>query len=559
MINSQLLDSLNEPGGVPSALIELTTQFTDLWKKANDRADQTTPLLLLIDGLDEIADEEITIVDRLPTVLNDYVHLVITSRPNPKPQQHIPAEHPFSRPKVVPLEPFDDDDIKKTLSNRSFSQPITPDLIQRIRKVTEGVPIYVHFICEDIAANGISALQELEKKLPDNIDGYFQTQLQKLYETTAKETTTWQILGLLSAAIGGMTHEELSDILKVFPSDIRKACKPIARFLKGEKRYELMHGLFRRALEKELPHRVSPYEQQLLNWCKSYQAQQWPATTPDYVLEHFVQHLEDDPDHESLYKLVDRRWMELKYERTGAHESFARDMEHVSFCAANANPPDWEPLVGSVLASSTIISSSRVLDGWSLLRALIFAGESKKACLYADLVQSDENRLSKYTEIAIECIKIGEFNVAVAKLKQAAHIARQSVKELQKKAAWIDDSIKDLDVAQMAIKLAEVSDFQASILHLKNLRSIPILAWTKLRIAQQMYRAGEKELALAQANEALNKAVGSYDNIIVYNRIWPEAKSLGVKEKQNVTYTLGEIRIPSVSKPDITEKLQDIE
>jgi hypothetical protein len=89
---------LNLPGGVPPDLPSLRSQFSQLWAQALKLAGPEQPCLLLLDGLDEQAPGDVTIAHLLPANLAPYVHIVVTSRPNPEPLQQTAWSIRFARP-----------------------------------------------------------------------------------------------------------------------------------------------------------------------------------------------------------------------------------------------------------------------------------------------------------------------------------------------------------------------------------------------------------------------------------------------------------------------------
>lgn len=80
-VNSQLLDLVELPGGVPAGLEAQRSQLVHLWAEAKATASASRPLLLVVDGLDEMATGKVTIAGLLPAELGPYVHVVVTSRP----------------------------------------------------------------------------------------------------------------------------------------------------------------------------------------------------------------------------------------------------------------------------------------------------------------------------------------------------------------------------------------------------------------------------------------------------------------------------------------------
>jgi hypothetical protein len=107
-VNSQLLDLLKLPGGVPAELETQRSQLLALWTAASDMASAERPLVLLVDGLDEMASGPVTICDLLPAELGTYVHVLVSSRPDPESTALVAPEHPLRRAQVIRLRRLDD-------------------------------------------------------------------------------------------------------------------------------------------------------------------------------------------------------------------------------------------------------------------------------------------------------------------------------------------------------------------------------------------------------------------------------------------------------------------
>lgn len=115
-LNSQIIDVLqlnNQP--VPTELSGLRAQFSNLWPPLLESTNSEKPLVLLIDGLDEMAMGQVTIADLLPSNLSSYVHTVVTSRPNPDPRDQVPLEHPLKTAVTRTLSTFSEDEVRNLL------------------------------------------------------------------------------------------------------------------------------------------------------------------------------------------------------------------------------------------------------------------------------------------------------------------------------------------------------------------------------------------------------------------------------------------------------------
>ena len=132
-INAQLLDALGADGGTPPGVTELRAQLSELWAAASERATIERPLLLIVDGLDEMAAEAIAIADLLPTALGAHVHVVVSSRTKPDPRDAVPPEHPLQRAHVLELR-------SRSASRRSGASSSATTSIRRERARSASSP-----------------------------------------------------------------------------------------------------------------------------------------------------------------------------------------------------------------------------------------------------------------------------------------------------------------------------------------------------------------------------------------------------------------------------------
>ncbi len=330
-LNSQLLDLLQRPGGVPPELASLQSQFSELWNLAITQASETHPLLLVIDGLDEMQAEqgETSIAQILPSSLAPHVHVVVTSRPSPSPWTYIPLEHPLRSVEVYRLQRFGESEVQELLEQYGVANDVVSRLSRRVLEITNGEPLFARFVCQDVAAKGEAALVLLEKSPPRDVRAYFQGQLAQL-RSLATSQLSRDILGLLLVVLGGISAEEIADILGTGRWNVDEAITPIRRFLIGDETLELMHLQLKGAVADLFSRREKQaYPQKLLDWCRTYEAANWPDETPPYILEHYAQHLQAMDAREELKALfADQHWMKARIpQRAYTYDGYLADLE----------------------------------------------------------------------------------------------------------------------------------------------------------------------------------------------------------------------------------------
>lgn len=390
-INSQLLSITNNEGGIPSDLYSLRNQFSQLWRSMVANAQHDKPLLLLVDALDEMAVTEASIANELPTLLGPYVHVIVTSRPNPKPLQQISIEHPFKNAETLRLHRLNITQTQMLLQTYNVASINLGETTKRIFRMTRGEPLFAKFVCQEVSEHGTVALSQLENNPPKDVEEYFRQNFARL-DRFAADKLTWDILGVFIATLGGISLQDIAEVLNISPRGVRKAIEPIRRFLLGEEKLELMHLQLRKVVAGEFSDNEKIiYTNRIIQWCESYQKQGWQQSTSNYILYNFAKHLANEGRREDLYKLLTKDWMELKSNRTFSHRSFGEDLELAISVALAETPVNWISLARNTLIYSFLISISGSVAPESL-GFLSYLGQSSRALGYLALIH-DKRKL----------------------------------------------------------------------------------------------------------------------------------------------------------------------
>jgi hypothetical protein len=138
---------------------------------------------------------------------------------------------------------------------------------------------------------------------------------------------SWDVLGTLVAAYGGMADAELAEVLDQPLRKLRDALKPIRRYLVGDERLAIFHKRLSDLVAGEFSAGERRQRaERMLAWCRGYDQRAWPPETPGYVLDWCAQHyLAADPA--AAVALPSRAWLERHRQSTGSATGFIRDVE----------------------------------------------------------------------------------------------------------------------------------------------------------------------------------------------------------------------------------------
>ena len=446
---SQLITILNASEQVALDSTSLNSQFIRLWAEAVERAANSRPLLLIVDGLDEVADDSSDIVTQLPANIGSYVHVIVTSRPNPEPRTKVPPEHPLRRASVWELGPLGLDEIKELLIQQGIATA-APGLAQRVLDLTHGHPLLARFMTEDLARHGETVLDEVDAIRPQGAEQYFSWQLQQLDMRINKDaqigSAVRNVLGILLTAHGPISQADISELLSISSPEVRKAIIPIERFLIGSKdRMELMHQELRRRLEQSYftTSEVASYANTLCRWCLKYEAANWPPTTPQYVVDHCASHLSATDRLDALFRLVSNSWRKLRYSRSHSYRGFINDTQITFRRLAQLNVNSIPDMIkcSLVLCTTVNVTTSMPL---SLIVGLVLLDEPERAVDHILLQNSVDQRVRSFYQCASMLLRRGYDQQA-----------RQFI-------AWGDSELQNLSVLHVK---AEILAKIASIIH----------------------------------------------------------------------------------------------
>ncbi len=424
-------------GLLPGRLDELRA----LYHKLIDQPLKHTQILVL-DGLDEVTHWKLDfyLCRRLPPNL----HIIVTVRDGGQNWQ-TEYKFPDNQWSHLSLDGFNRDEVEQVMhaaGGDAVALAKDPNLLKEIMKkaVYDGNiqlgadPFYVRLLAED-AAKGLLTAANITQQ-PQGLDNY----LKHWLETVIKITKTSKdhreaivdLIGTLIVAQGSISRIDLevinprlaaSDKLyRIFPQVIQQ----VRRFVIGEDDvgYKLMHPRLSKHMRESSDIDVDTYIERVLAYCK-----RWPEHESAYALAYYPQHLVDAGQHETLYALIDKPWMDLKFKRTFSHHSFAKDVAlAIEMAAADKTARGLIQLVRNCLIYATLTQVTSQVSP-ELLGPSAQTGQADKALAKALADAALRGDPEAYLAIARARLEKDDWNkddlaAAKAALEQALQAAK---------------------------------------------------------------------------------------------------------------------------------------
>ena len=260
-------------------------QFRALWERAVENANaRNRHLLLVVDGLDEdlLPDGLPSVAAVMPTLAGPYVHVLVTSRPFPDLPGDMPPGHPLDLTQPVVVEPFEGAEALAALARQEID-----DLLRRDHK---------------------------DELAPD-------------------------VLGLLAAAAGPLSVEDLATLTEVAPrsASLKRRIRHLltvkaARSLQpvgpvGCRRYQFAHLSLLEHAQSDENLSDPDFRDRVHQWQQRWRDAGWPSAvdaegTPRYLLDTYPSTLAGDP--KRLAALVsDIGWVEVAVQSIGVDRVLA--------------------------------------------------------------------------------------------------------------------------------------------------------------------------------------------------------------------------------------------
>jgi tetratricopeptide (TPR) repeat protein len=254
-VMEQLAELLGEP--IPAYLTATTREphlLSMLTRAADDCHRAGQRLVLVVDGLDEdrgvtTGPDAYSIAALLPARSSAGLRVIVAGRPDPPVPADVPDDHPLRDPAIV-----------RRLGGSHWAAVVRADMQRELKRLLHGSP----------------AEQDL--------------------------------LGLVTAAGGGLSAADLSELTGLPVYDIKENLRAVAgrtftaratqwQPQAGTLVYVLGHEELQAASSESLGQaRVEQYQQRLHAWAEDFRRRGWPGGTPEYLLRGYFRLLRDATD-----------------------------------------------------------------------------------------------------------------------------------------------------------------------------------------------------------------------------------------------------------------------
>jgi len=308
---------------LPESVSELTKTFEEVLADAASRRNRLT---ILIDGLDELPPAEEQPPYLTTEALPDHVFFVVTSRPGEHlerlTQQLFALPHQtYELGALLPAE-------MRAILTRAVPD-ITPADIDRVVEASQGNPLYLRAVLDELSTNQRFNLMDL----PAGIEGFFRNSTASLRVGNAVLS---KVLGLLSTSRKPLSVPELSRITGSLQRDIVElGIHPVRQFL-----LEIDGGFtFYHARFHEFVTGTILYEDEIRECHRKIAA--W-LQNPDLRfgedrLNSLAWHLFESGNHEELIRTIDEEFLAEKVRRLGY--AVLEDIELLTRCLLAKGDP----------------------------------------------------------------------------------------------------------------------------------------------------------------------------------------------------------------------------
>lgn len=301
---SQIPSSVQYNPRLPDSLQELSK----LWEETLIFCSKIKPIVILLDGLDELPKEEMeNLGSLLPERLSPGVFVILALRPGQL--LDVIRDHTSSAGnETYELGPLASEDIELILRNELTT--VTEAALNRIKAAAMGSPLYVRSLINELRVHPDFELSDL----PPTLEGLFRRATHFASDASAEGIR--RILGLLSVTRKPLSIAEMQQMTQLSHRDIHEGVVHALRpfLVETSATYRFYHRAFLEFVVHKLlfPEELISAHAMIAAWLQGPQGK-----GTDYYWQYLAHHLLESGDHEGLEQEISAPFLIEKSRRYG--------------------------------------------------------------------------------------------------------------------------------------------------------------------------------------------------------------------------------------------------
>ena len=319
----QLLALHRVGGELPFEIGDLKSLYAEL---IGLPAPEQRPLVVVLDGLDEVLNTLRPGPALFPERLGDGVHVVFSARATGKNWLN-DLGLSLTKERVITLGQLGRDDIAEVLARAEL--PATDIVLDKLAEQTKGDPFYVADIVRSllVAGGDVAVLDDLPADHSDYLKAWWNDAIGRVTRPGFID-----LMGTLAALHAPLARNELMVISRddeLKPATIDLLLEEAARYLERDEqhRYWLTHDRIRQFVQGRLGNDMDIYRQRLVEFARHWNDPKFSVEARDYGRSHAVAHLLERDSFAEALGFLDAELIAGKWREEGSYQSFLVDID----------------------------------------------------------------------------------------------------------------------------------------------------------------------------------------------------------------------------------------
>ncbi len=289
------------PESVPESEAALRSEIYHLLRNRDAKADH--PLVIVLDALDEAEDILQPFFQRQ---LSKSIFVIVSARADEGEEPEYLRGWMEYSPEVICLERLPREAIVEWLKTADAGQLAVfaedNNFIAQLDEVTQGYPLYLRFLVEELIQAKPESLQAILDNSPRKFGDYVKDQFRKLaqLEKVQQSQEIKKLFALLSVALGLLAEDDIERLTGLNTWDLPALPWQVTRWFSTQAGYySFSHPLLAQEFRRILGRQADSITVDLINYCS-----QWQQNHSSYALRHYADHLKQEHQFDKLYELA---------------------------------------------------------------------------------------------------------------------------------------------------------------------------------------------------------------------------------------------------------------